>query len=60
MFKVMEENNLYDPRYSLVNEKPHSVMVSLFNLHRIEYWDSIKNFIHENGSISNQEARNII
>jgi predicted HTH transcriptional regulator len=29
-------------------------------LHRIEYWDSIKNFIHENGSISNQEARNII
>ena len=59
MFKVMKENNLYDPQYSTITEKPHSVIVTLLNTHKIEYRDSIKSFILEQGYITNQQARNI-
>jgi len=59
MFKVMKENNLYDPQFSTITEKPHSVTVTLLNAHKIEYRDSIKNFILAQGYITNQQARNI-
>ncbi len=59
IYKVMSDNNLYEPRYSLVTEKPNSVLLTLFNMQKIEYWDTVSNYLDNNFSINNQEAREI-
>lgn len=59
IFKVMSDNNLYDPRYSLVSEKPNSVLLTLYNMQKIEYWDTVSNYLDDNLTITNQETREI-
>ncbi len=59
IFKVMSDSNLYDPRYSLVSEKPNSVLLTLYNIQKIEYWDTVSNYLDNNLTINNQEARKI-
>lgn len=59
IFKVMSDSNLYDPRYSLVSEKPNSVLLTLYNMQKIEYWDTVSNYLDDNFTINNQETREI-
>jgi len=59
MFKVMKENNLYEPLYFPPTVRPNSVLLFLLNLQRVEYWDTVSKFIDENYRISNNEARRI-
>lgn len=59
MFTVMEEHNLYDPIYVPSSLKPHSVLLTLFNVQKVEYWDTVNRYLQEHGSISNGEARSI-
>ena len=59
MFQVMKEHNLNDPVYSSITTKPTSVMVTLYNSYKVEYWDIIKSYLLENWSISNQQTRQI-
>lgn len=60
IFKVMSDSNLYDPRYSLVSEKPNSVLLTLYNMQKIEYWDTVSNYLDNNFTITNQETREIV
>jgi len=48
MFQVMKEHNLNDPVYSSITTKPTSVMVTLYNSYKVEYWDIIKSYLLEN------------
>lgn len=59
IFKVMSDNNLYEPRYSLLSEKPNSVLLTLYNMQKIEYWDTVSNYLDNNLTINNQETREI-
>lgn len=59
IFKVMNDNNLYEPRYSSVVETPNSVLLTLYNIQKIEYWDTVSKYLDDNFTISNQEARKI-
>lgn len=59
IFKVMNDSNLYDPRYSLVSEKPNSVLLTLYNMQKIEYWDTVSNYLDSNFTINNKETREI-
>jgi hypothetical protein len=59
MFKVMIEQNLYEPIYFPPSFKPNSVLLILFNLQKIEYWDTVSIFLDENYRITNEKAREI-
>ncbi|MDB5188993.1 MAG: hypothetical protein JWM92_591 [Candidatus Nomurabacteria bacterium] len=59
MFKAMRQKNLYDPIYLPPTYLPNSVMVILYNLQKIEYWDTVSNFLEENYRITNEQARKI-
>ena len=59
MFEIMHSHNLYDPVYAPSKQRPNSVRVTLINLQRINYWDTISNYIDKNGRITNREAREI-
>jgi ATP-dependent DNA helicase RecG len=59
MFKVMREQNLYEPLYFPPSFKPNSVLLLLFNLQKIEYWDTVSIFLDENYRITNEKAREI-
>ena len=59
MFKTMQENNLYDPIYEPANTQPNSVLLHLLNIHKIEYWDTVSNYLDEKEVITNSEARRI-
>ncbi len=59
MFKVMREKNLYEPLYFPPTIKPNSVLLILFNMKRVEYWDTVSNYLDENYRIDNATARNI-
>lgn len=59
MFKVMKESNLYEPLYFPPSVRPNSVLLFLFNLQKVEYWDTVSKFIDENYRINNNEARRI-
>lgn len=59
MFKVMKDKNLYEPLYFPPTIKPNSVLLILFNIHRVEYWDTVNNYLETNYRIDNVTARNI-
>lgn len=59
IFTVMRSRNLYDPLYLPPSLRPNSVLVMLLNLRKIEYWDTVSNFLDEHYRISNVQARGI-
>ena len=59
MFEVMRQKNLYEPLYSPPHMNPHSVLLVLINLERIEYWDMVNKFLKMKYRITNQQARQI-
>lgn len=59
MFAIMKSNNLYEPLYFPPKGRPHSVLLFLLNLQRVEYWDTVSQYLDKFPSISNQEARKI-
>ena len=59
IYQVMRENNLYEPLYAPVSKRPNSVLLTLFNLQRIDYWDTVSNYLDDNYRINNQTAREI-
>lgn len=59
MFRIMKENNLYEPLYLPPSLRPNSVLLILFNLQRIEFWDTVSKYLDEHYRITNNEARRI-
>lgn len=59
MFKIMKEHNLYEPLYFPQKIRPNSVLVILISLKRVEYWDTISQYLDENHYIKPQKAREI-
>ncbi len=59
MFKVMKEQNLYEPLFFPPTLRPNTVLLLLFNLHKIEYWDTVSKYLDENYRIINKKAREI-
>lgn len=59
MFQVMREHNLYEPLYVPPEIRPLSVLVVLYNLQRVEYWDIVSNYLDKKFRITNREAREI-
>lgn len=59
MFKVMKLKNLYEPLYQPPTVFPNSVRVVLFNLQKIEAWDTVSKYLDKNIRITNEQARNI-
>jgi len=59
IFQVMKENNLYEPIYFPASKRPNSVELHLFNMQRIDYWDTVGNYLDDNYRINNQTTREI-
>ena len=59
MFNVMREKNLYEPLYLPPKFHPHSVLLILFNLQQVEYWDVVNKYLEEHYRITNSVARKI-
>lgn len=59
MFKVMKEQNLYEPLFFPPTIRPNSVLLILLNLQKVEYWDTVSKYLDENYRIVNKEARSI-
>lgn len=59
MFTIMKEQNLYEPLYAPATERPNSVLLTLFNMQKVEYWDAVSKFLDENFQITNAEARSV-
>lgn len=59
IFKVMKEQNLYDPLYFPPTLRPNSVLLILLNLQKVQYWDTVSKYLDENYRITNKEARSI-
>ena len=59
MFKVMKQKNLYEPLYQPATLFPNSVIVVLFNLQKMEDWDTVSNYLDKNLKITNEKARSI-
>lgn len=59
MYKVMKEQNLYEPLYIPPTLRPNSVLLVLLNLQRIEYWDTVSKYLDNNYRINNKQAREI-
>ncbi|MDO8609645.1 MAG: putative DNA binding domain-containing protein [bacterium] len=59
MFKVMAKSNLYEPLYMPTSLRPNSVLLFLFNLVKIEYWDTVSKYLDNNYKITNKNARQI-
>lgn len=59
MFKVMKEQNLYEPLFFPPTIRPNSVLLVLLNLQKVEYWDTVSKYLDENYRITNKEARSI-
>ncbi|MBI4680125.1 MAG: putative DNA binding domain-containing protein [Nitrospirae bacterium] len=59
MFKVMKEQNLYEPLYFPPTIRPNSVLLFLLNVHKIEYWDTVSKYLDERYYITNNKAREI-
>lgn len=59
MFKVMKEQNLYEPLFSPPTLRPNTVLLLLLNMHKIEYWDTVSKYLDENYRIINKKAREI-
>ena len=59
IFSVMKKQNLYEPLYFPSSIRPNSVLLLLFNLQKIDYWDTVSNYINEHYRITNDEARRV-
>lgn len=59
MFKVMKEQDLYEPLFFPPTLRPNTVLLILRNLQKVEYWDTVSKYLDENYRITNREARNI-
>ena len=59
IFQVMRESNLYEPIYFPASRRPNSVELHLFNLQKIDYWDTVSNYLDDNYRINNQTTREI-
>ncbi|OGC05161.1 hypothetical protein A2276_04380 [candidate division WOR-1 bacterium RIFOXYA12_FULL_43_27] len=59
MFELMKEANLYDPLYLTPPFTTNSVLVTLFNMARISYWDTVGKYLDEFHKITNKELRKI-
>jgi len=59
MFRIMKEKNLYEPLFLPPSFRPNSVLLILFNLHRVEYWDTVSKYLDDHYRITNNEARQI-
>ena len=59
MYKVMKEQNLYEPLFVPPTIRPNSVLLVLLNLQRIEYWDTVSKYLDNNYRINNKQARDI-
>ncbi len=59
MFKVMKEQNLYEPLFYPPTLRPNTVLLLLLNMHKIEYWDTVSKYLDENYRIINKKAREI-
>ncbi len=59
MFKVMREQNLYEPLYFPPSIRPNSVLLILLNLQRVGYWDTVSKYLDKHYRITNSEARRI-
>src|SRR3989344_3045348 len=59
LFKVMKEQNLYEPLFFPPTSRPNTVLLILLNLQKIEFWDTVSKYLDENYRITNKEARDI-
>ena len=59
MFKVMKEQNLYEPLFLPPTIRPNSVLLVLLNIQKVEYWDTVSKYLDENYRITNKEARDV-
>lgn len=57
MFGAMNSKNLYEPFYFPASAQPNSVLLLLFNLHKVEHWDKVDKYLESNSSITNSQAR---
>jgi len=57
MFKLMNENNLYEPLYFPPTVVPNNVLLYLLNLQKINYWDSVNKFLIDHLTINNKQAK---
>lgn len=59
MFALMKEANLYDPLYLIPPFTTNSILVILFNLEKISYWDTVSSYLDQFHKITNKELRKI-
>jgi len=59
MFKTMKGANLYDPIYFPPHITPNSVLLFLFNIERVSYWDTVSKYLDKKFKITNRELRRI-
>lgn len=59
MYKMMKEKNLYDPIYFPPHITPNSVLLALFNIERVTYWDTVSKYLDRKLKITNKELRQI-
>jgi ATP-dependent DNA helicase RecG len=59
MFELMRGANLYDPLYLLPPLTSNSVLVILFNMEKISYWDTVSQYLDKFQRITNKELRKI-
>lgn len=59
IFSVMREHNLYDPQYSPPSAHPNTVLLVLLNLQKVEFWDTVSNYLDQHFRITNHTAREI-
>lgn len=60
IYEMMRESNLYDPVYSQVTDKPRSVQITLYNIQKLDYWDTVSKYLDDNYRITNGQMREIL
>lgn len=53
------EANLYEPLYAPPTVTPSSVMMALFNLERVSFWDTVSQYLDQHFRITNRDLRRI-
>ena len=59
MYREMYHSNLYEPIYLSTKVRPNSVHLFLLNKLRVEYWDTVRNYLEGHSTITNSDARRI-
>ncbi len=59
MFKMMTEANLYEPIYMPQAYSLNAVIVLLFNMERVSFWDTVSEYLDRHLYITNQQLRKI-